>query len=243
LASIVTRPGQERRILLADEQAGSRDVVRLVLARLGYRVDPVRTGSDALSRARAEPYALILLSSSLPDMALEELGPRMREAMVPDAAPPILIIEREGILGTDEAADLPVRARLARPIDIEQLLRSVHALVLTAGDERTGMEEPVIDADHLASFTDGDGALESEIAALYVSSAEVYLQRMAEALEANAPWERYAHALKGASSNLGAGRVAALAMTAEHASPSPEQLQALHQAVDEVKTFFGDRRA
>lgn len=241
MASIATRPGQERRILLADEQAGSRDVVRLVLARLGYRVDPVRTGSDALSRARAERYALILLSSSLPDMALEELGRRMRGAMVPDAAPPILIIEREGIVGTDEAADLPVRARLARPIDIEQLLRYVHALVLTVG-ERTGMEEPVIDADHLASFTDGDGALESEIAALYVSSAEVYLQRMAEALEADAPWERFAHALKGASSNLGAGRVAALAMTAEHASPSPEQLQALRQAVDEVKTFFGDRR-
>jgi HPt (histidine-containing phosphotransfer) domain-containing protein len=106
-----------------------------------------------------------------------------------------------------------------------------------------GEDQPIIDLEHLADFTGGDRALEDELAALYVSSAEVYLEQMQEALAKGASWRSPAHALKGASSNLGAQRVAALALAAEQSSPSAARLDPLRDAVEAVMDFFANRPA
>lgn len=102
-------------------------------------------------------------------------------------------------------------------------------------------DQPVIDLDHLATFTEGDHALEGELGALYVSSAEVYLEQMSEALQRGISWTATAHALKGASSNLGAQRVAALALAAEKSSPNGVLLDALRGAIMDVRVFLASR--
>lgn len=99
----------------------------------------------------------------------------------------------------------------------------------------------VIDEAHLASFTEGDAALEDELAELFVSTAQGYLKRMREAVTEERAWSAEAHALKGASANLGAKRVAALARQAEFMPPSDEQIDALSEAIDDVKTHFANR--
>jgi HPt (histidine-containing phosphotransfer) domain-containing protein len=103
--------------------------------------------------------------------------------------------------------------------------------------------DPVIDLNHLFGFTDGDPQLEGELLTLFLSSADVYLARLADAMRAGQSWAASAHALKGASANLGARRVLALALTAEHAPPSAAQLEALRQAIDEVRAFRDSRRS
>ena len=50
--------------------------------------------------------------------------------------------------------------------------------------------EPVIDLAHLQSFTDGDPQLENELLSLFLSTAEAYLARMSQALEAGEALER-----------------------------------------------------
>lgn len=100
---------------------------------------------------------------------------------------------------------------------------------------------PVVDLDHLQGFTDGDQALERELAELYLSSADLYLQRLQGALGNADGWRRHAHALKGASGNLGAREVAALAADAEHGLPGREVLQELVAAIDRVRSFFASR--
>ena len=50
------------RILLAEEQAVSRDLVVLVLGKLGYRIETVATERDLLQRVGARPPALLLLA-------------------------------------------------------------------------------------------------------------------------------------------------------------------------------------
>jgi HPt (histidine-containing phosphotransfer) domain-containing protein len=104
-----------------------------------------------------------------------------------------------------------------------------------------GDAEPVVDLHHLFGFTDGDLQLEGELLALFLSSADVYLARMDEALRTDQNWAGTAHALKGASANLGARRVMVLALAAEHSSPSAAQLEALRRAVDEVRLFRHNR--
>ena len=54
-------------------------------------------------------------------------------------------------------------------------------------------------------------------------------------------WSRPAHALKGASANIGALEVARLAAEAEHATPSAERLARLDQAVAAVRAFVRQR--
>lgn len=110
-------------------------------------------------------------------------------------------------------------------------------------DARGGLleDQPIIDLDHLATFTDGDRALEAELGILYVTSAEEYLEQMGEALRSGVSWFSAAHALKGASSNLGACRVAALALEAERSSPDEASLDALRGAIEEVRGFLAGR--
>ncbi len=107
----------------------------------------------------------------------------------------------------------------------------------TAAAQAEGGLAPVLDLDHLRSFTDGDPQLEGELLTLYLSTADVYLAAMAAALQSGDSWRSPVHALKGASGNLGARRVMALARAAEHAKPSAGQLAALHGAVDEVRSL------
>lgn len=100
---------------------------------------------------------------------------------------------------------------------------------------------PIVDEGHLRDFTDGDLALEDELAELYVKTALGYLKRMKEAIEEERSWSAEAHALKGASGNLGAARVAALARQAEFMPPSSDMIEVLETAVSDVKTFFTKR--
>jgi HPt (histidine-containing phosphotransfer) domain-containing protein len=97
--------------------------------------------------------------------------------------------------------------------------------------------QPVIDLDHLHSFTDGDPQLEGELLSLYLSTSDIYLAKMSAALAAGDAWSATAHALKGASANLGARRVTALALAAEQGPPNAAQLQELREAIGEVRAL------
>ncbi len=101
---------------------------------------------------------------------------------------------------------------------------------------------PVVDLDHLSTFTDGDRALEAELADLFMTTAADYLARMEDAVLQARSWTAEAHALKGAGGNLGARRVAALARDVEFSPPSSAGLAALRTAVEEVGRFFADRK-
>ena len=99
----------------------------------------------------------------------------------------------------------------------------------------------IINEIHLASFTDGDKDLENELAELFDKTARGYLKRMREALAEERSWSAEAHALKGASANLGASRLAAIAKKAEFAPPSEDQITLIEHALQDVQTFFAGR--
>ena len=96
-----------------------------------------------------------------------------------------------------------------------------------------------IDLAHFTSFTNGDQQLERELSSLYMATAGTRLDEMRQALAAGLPWDGPAHELKGASANLGAVVVAALAT--ETATPSEAQLSRLTAALDTVCHFFERR--
>lgn len=62
----MTELAGKRRILIADDRASSRELLRLVLERAGYEVIEAEDGLEALERARAENPDLILLDLQMP---------------------------------------------------------------------------------------------------------------------------------------------------------------------------------
>lgn len=229
------------RILLAEEQAAARDLVVLVLGRLHYRIDRVATGRGALDQAQREPADLILLSATLPDMAGAELIRALRDMPGFDRTPMVAICPDGGPELRRACLAAGAAAYLTRPLEIERLLRLIEQLVRRRDPVAT--DDPVLDLDHMRGFTDGDPQLEGELSTLFLSTAEMYLRGMHEALTGGRPWTSIAHALKGASANLGARRLSVLALAAERSEPSRSQLEAIERALDEVRVFFHQRAA
>jgi DNA-binding response OmpR family regulator len=229
-----------QRILLVEEQAVSRDMMVLVLGRLNYQIETVNSAKAALERVRQTRFALVLISTTLPDMTGAELVTALRARSVDETVAVLVICP--GAESPTRQACLAAGAfdALTRPIEIERLLRLVERATRETSARET-KEDPVIDLDHLRGFTDGDPELEQELTALYLSSAAIYLERMEQALDAGQSWSTSAHALKGASANLGARRVATLAHAAEHTAPSRAQLETIRRSVDGVAAFFEQR--
>jgi CheY-like chemotaxis protein len=223
-------------ILIAEEQAAARDLLTLVLGRLHYRIENVNSGGRALVRAQRVPPDLILLSTTLPDMPGTSLIGALRQLPGLERVPIVAMYRggpdvRQGCLAAGAAACL------SRPLQIDRLLRLIERLVRRPGQAGIPADEPVLDLDHLRHLTEGDAQLEGELIALFLSTSEMYLQTMRQALQDGRPWTSTAHALRGASANLGARRIATLALVAERSEASRAQLEAIERALQEMRAF------
>lgn len=232
-------PAPPLQILLIEEQAAARDLMLRMLDPLQYRVDSVAIGRDALARARRDRIDLILLSATVPDMPGAALVAALRQLPGPDQVPIVAICPdahsdlRQACLAAGATAYLP------RPLEVDRLVHLVELLVRrTSAGPGT---EPVLDVDHLRGFTEGDPQLEGELSTLFLATAEMYLCQMQEALTGGRSWNSIAHALKGASGNLGARRLSALALMAECSKPDRAQLEAIEHAVEQVRALFAQR--
>lgn len=101
--------------------------------------------------------------------------------------------------------------------------------------------EAIIDTARLESFTGGDAALETELAGLFLETAQLYVARLRQSLDDAAAWQRSAHALKGASANIGAVLVARLAADEEQREPRLEALQQIEREIVAVREQFRRR--
>ena len=97
---------------------------------------------------------------------------------------------------------------------------------------------PVLDTERLADFTQGDVTLARDLARLYLQTAATCIAELARASRDDAAWRSAAHALKGASANIGAMRIAAIAGSAEEEGPSRRRLDQLENAMVEITRAF-----
>lgn len=238
---------RSRRLLIVGDPASRHGMMELVLSRLGYALTCVATGQEALAAMANTSFALVLLALQLPDLAGLTLARRLRATPGPVGSMPILLFgdaaDPERIWECCREARLD--GYLPKPLGIERLLSSIrvlsHRLPPEPGELMPTLVPTAVDQDRLTSFTDGDEALERELASLYLATAALYLDQMRTALASGGDWRRTAHALKGASANLGASETARLAAAAEDSAPSSEMLAELAEAVEAVRTYFQGR--
>ncbi|MEZ5823466.1 MAG: Hpt domain-containing protein [Geminicoccaceae bacterium] len=102
-------------------------------------------------------------------------------------------------------------------------------------------EIAVLDRVRFEEVTGGDPELERELAELYLTTAEKYLAEMSTILGRDGDWSGPAHALKGASANLGISEMQELAKKAEYSEPDPALMEQIRTGLARVRDLFVER--
>ena len=116
-------------MLIVEDEAPIRELLRLHLSLAGFAVDEIGNGAAALDRLRAERYHLVVLDLMLPGLDGITLC-RAARAQGPNVPTPILMLtardsESDKVLGLESGAD----DYLAKPFGIRELLARVSAIL------------------------------------------------------------------------------------------------------------------
>jgi DNA-binding response OmpR family regulator len=113
-------------ILVVDDEAKLRDMIRVYLEQEGYRVVEAGHGREALYVARFEKPDLIILDLMMPEMS----GTEFMRAFNKEAETPVIMLtakveDQDKILGLELGAD----DYLTKPFNVRELLARVRAVL------------------------------------------------------------------------------------------------------------------
>ena len=113
-----------RSILVVEDDEDLREAVMLVLDRYGYEMRGAHDGIDAIEQIRAHGRPdMILLDLRMPRMNGEELAHAIRQD--PALAPAPIVVLSGDSTARDVAASIGARGVLAKPVDLDVLVKMV----------------------------------------------------------------------------------------------------------------------
>jgi two-component system, OmpR family, response regulator len=127
------------RVLVVEDEAKLAGLLRRGLRREGMGVDLASTGEEALSRATATPYDLIVLDLMLPGVDGFEVCRRLRAQEV--WAPTLMLTALDDVDDRVRGLDAGADDYLAKPFSFEELLARIRALLRRAAPPRPAVLE------------------------------------------------------------------------------------------------------
>ena len=130
------------RILVVDDEVDLADAVATGLRREGYAVDVVHGGVEALDRLQFQPYDLICLDLTMPDMDGLEVCRQIRANPPEGGSPRVLILTArdsvdEKITGLDVGAD----DYLVKPFALGELSARIRVLLRRDAEQSSSILE------------------------------------------------------------------------------------------------------
>jgi DNA-binding response OmpR family regulator len=126
---ITTPAVAKRRILLVEDEAPIRELLRLHLSLAGFEIEEVAEGTAALERARAEKFDLIVLDVMVPGLdgitlvrAIRSQSANMASAVMMLTA---RVSEADKVLGLESGAD----DYLTKPFSVREMVARVGAIL------------------------------------------------------------------------------------------------------------------
>jgi CheY-like chemotaxis protein len=120
-----------KRILVADDKASSRELIRVVLEHSGYQVDEAADGREALEQALAHQPDLLLLDLQMPRLdGFAVLAELRRDARF--AEHPIVALTAYAMQGDREKAlEAGFTSYVTKPVNLADLRRHIAELLET----------------------------------------------------------------------------------------------------------------
>ncbi len=130
------------RILVVDDEADLADAVATGLRREGYAVDVAHGGADALDRLQFQPYDLVCLDLTMPDIDGLEVCRQLRANPPEGGAPRVLMLTArdsvdEKITGLDAGAD----DYLVKPFALGELSARIRVLLRRDAEQASSVIE------------------------------------------------------------------------------------------------------
>ena len=159
-------------ILIVDDEAPIRALIRLTLERAGYTCDEAATGTEAADKIEANTYDLALLDIMLPGPDGYELLDYLRSVQTPV----IFLTAKTAVADRVRGLHLGADDYITKPFSVSELMARVEALArrvrrsATADDEQAGSEP-----DQLVS---GPFVLDEKSRVLYKSGKPIDLTQV-----------------------------------------------------------------
>jgi PAS domain S-box-containing protein len=206
-------PGSQGRILVAEDSRANQIVAAALLRRAGYAVEIAEDGDQAVARAAAGGFDLVLMDVQMPGRTGLEATAAIRALPGPAGRVPIVAMTAAALPGDREAClAAGMDGYVAKPVASEALLAAVRAAragrASAAGPAPlAARERPLLDAAQLAEMREAVG--EDRMAHLLTIFAEETQARLARLTEAMAAGDRaliahLAHGLRSAAGTFGA---------------------------------------
>lgn len=248
-------------VLLADDHPTNRTLLLRQVNLLGYAAESARNGIEALNLWESGRFGLLLTDCNMPEMDGYELtrSIRAREAARGLKRLPVIACTANALPGEIEiclAAGMD--DYLSKPVELKNLLPKLERWLPLRSSRAVEPERQVpapqartpIDQTALARVSAGDTVVEREIFSEFQQANEGDAALLAQAVTDgdSAEVKRLAHLIKGASTMIGALRLAGVCERIERSNQSGDWnsikagMRDFHHEVADLKLYFAELR-
>jgi len=234
-------------------------VAARLLERLGYRVDVVPNGREAVEAHARARYAAILMDCQMPEFDGFEATAVIRAVEGAERHTPIIALTAAAMQGDRERClTAGMDDYITKPIQVEALATLLRRWVCPAADGSVSAEGPTLpplDDEILGRLSDpalgGDPEFLSELIELFLDETPARLAelRQAAAAEDATGLTTAAHGLKGSAASLGARGICELCGALERLGRSGSTrgaaalIDLLREELERVRTALRERQA
>jgi CheY-like chemotaxis protein len=137
---LMTRAPSNRRVLVADDSEVNQKVARRMVEKLGYAVDVVNNGREALAAWQSGRYDLILMDCQMPELDGYEATREIRRREEPGIRIPIVALTAHAMKDADrDCRAAGMDEYLSKPIDRDRLEAVLENCLRAAPTERTAV--------------------------------------------------------------------------------------------------------
>lgn len=218
-AAVAPSIPRRRALLAEDNPVNSRVAVR-VLEKLGFEVDVVSSGWEAVQAVESQQYTVILMDCDAPATGGYHTVLEIRARELPERKTPVIALTSHTMQwDRKEREAVGIDGYIAKPIQIDAMARVLGRI---AGARTEVPDSPLLSIDlhvlsMLGELAEGDGGKLREWIDLFLESGSELLDRMKQALGEGdlGTVAMAAHSLRGSSGQMGAGRLCEISAAVE----------------------------
>jgi len=228
------------RILLAEDNITNQLVAKAILSNLGCQVEVAANGREALEALARNNYDLVFMDCQMPEIDGYETTRRIRAgaALSPDI--PIVAMTAHAMQGDRERClECGMDDYISKPITVNEV-RSILSRYLGRVAEHRENRSALFEEQELLERLMGDRALARMILEGFLDDMPSRLEKLGQSIAQgkNEVIRLHAHAVKGASANIGAHQLRGLAASLEDATALELDRNRLDQALENLRDGF-----